>query len=787
MASGDWSGQQLAEFLAAVSTYDTEAAAVAGAVERAAEALEAEVAALVRGGRVISSVGFASGRVPEDELRRAAAGEVTVIDVPGAGHCGVLTVPFEDDEPAHLLLARSGGDYASAEVALLRAMARALRLNVRMLRMLEAERNLRERSERHAQENARLLSSLQERQTLLERLFRIQRSISHRAPIREVLDAITEGAVDLLGDDVVGLRLIDPNDPSSLVMVSSRGMDDDLARSLGRSPVDHGVGGLSITTRRLIVTHDYARLVHPLEPLVSGGLKSAMAAPVYQDGEPIGSLVVASYDRERRYGAMEQEMLLAFAEHASLALNDASAVEAMRKAFADAVHQAHHDILTGLPNRALVLDRLDHALARQVRGGHRSGVLFVDLDRFKAVNDTLGHSIGDEVLVRIGERLAASVRPGDTVGRLAGDEFVVVCEEIETAELLQIAQRLSRAIEEPLPLYGRDTVITASIGVAHVDVGSRAEDVLRDADVAMYRAKERGRARIEVFDSAIRARLLERIETEHALRRALQRDELRLHYQPIVRAVNGELLAVEALVRWQHPERGLVPPGAFVPVAEDTDLIIPLGRWVLDEACTQLGRWLAANPRLARLQVGVNLSARQFTDPDIVPIVAEALARADIPPTSLSLEITESVLMEEVEATAETLRALKDLGVGLSIDDFGTGYSSLSYLKRFPVDTLKIDRSFVDGLGVDPEDHAIVDAVVSLAHALGLVVVGEGVETQAQMQELRRLGCNAAQGYLIGRPVAAHEDGPDVPGMGELARGRPTAAVPSGRLRVVAE
>ena len=785
MASADWSGQQLAEFLAAVSSYDTEAAAVAGAVERAAEALEAEVAALVRGREVVSSVGFASGRVPEDELRRAVAGEVPAIDVPGAGRCGVLCVPFEDDAPAHLLLARSGGDFASAEVALLRAMARVLSLNVRMLRMLEAERSLREHSERHAQENARLLSSLQERQTLLERLFRIQRSISHRAPIEEVLDAITEGAVDLLGDDVVGLRLIDPDEPSMLTMVSSRGMGDDLTRSLGRSPVDHGVGGLAITNRQLIVTHAYAELVHPLEPLVSDGLKSAMGAPVYQDGEPIGSLVVASYDEDRRYGPMEQEMLLAFAEHASLALNDASAVEAMRKAFADAVHQAHHDILTGLPNRALVLDRLDHALARQVRGGRRSGVLFVDLDRFKAVNDTLGHSIGDEVLVRIGERLLAAVRPGDTVGRLAGDEFVVVCEEIEAAELLQIAQRLLRAIEEPLPLYGRDTVITASIGVAHVDGGGRAEDVLRDADVAMYRAKERGRARIEVFDAAIRARLLERIETEHALRRALQRDELRLHYQPIVRAADGELLAVEALVRWHHPERGLIPPDAFVPVAEDTDLIIPLGRWVLTEACTQLGRWMAANPRLSRLQVGVNLSARQFTDPDIVSIVAEALARADIPPTSLSLEITESVLMEEVEATAETLRALKNLGVGLSIDDFGTGYSSLSYLKRFPVDTLKIDRSFVDGLGIDPEDHAIVDAVVSLAHALGLKVVGEGVETQAQIQELRRLGCDAAQGYLLGRPVAATEDGPDVPGTGELVRGRGTVAVPSGRLRVL--
>jgi diguanylate cyclase (GGDEF)-like protein len=642
--SGDWSGQQLAEFLAAVSSYSHEATAIAGAVERAAEAVEAEVAAIVRGGRVVSSVGFPHGRVPVDELCRAAGGEVQAVDVPGAGLCTVIAVAFEDDCPAFLVLARSGDGFAPQETALVRAMARVLSLTLRMLRTLDAERSSREKSEHQAEENAQLLSSLQERQTLLERLFRIQRSISHRAPIEEVLDAITEGAAELLGDDVVGLRLIDPNDPGMLTLVSSRGMDDDLARSLVRSAVDEGVGGLVISARRLVVTHDYAGLVQPLEPLVADGLKAAMGAPVFQDGEPIGSLVVASYDAERRYGNMEQEMLLSFAEHASLALNDASAVEAMRKAFADAVHQAHHDVLTGLPNRALVLDRLDHALARRRRSRH-AGVLFVDLDRFKVVNDTLGHSIGDEVLMRIGERLLASVRPGDTVGRLAGDEFVVVCEDVSIDDVLQIAGRVARAIELPLPLYGRDTVITASIGVAHVESGARAEDVLRDADVAMYRAKQRGRARIEVFDAAIRTRLLERLETEHALRRALHRDELRLHYQPIVRASDGELLSVEALVRWDHPQRGLLQPVDFVPVAEETDLIIPLGRWVLTEACAQLGRWQADNPGLRNLQVGVNLSARQFTDPDIVAIVAEALARAAIEPTSLSLEITESVLM----------------------------------------------------------------------------------------------------------------------------------------------
>ncbi|MGH9178640.1 MAG: putative bifunctional diguanylate cyclase/phosphodiesterase [Acidimicrobiales bacterium] len=760
--NGDWSGQQLAELLAAVSSYDHEPAAVAGAVERAAEAVEAEVGALVRGGQVVSAVGFAKGRVPEDELCRAAAGHLTAMDVPGAGHCCVLSVAVEDERVTSLVLARSGESFSPVEVALVRAMARVLSLSLQMLRTLDAERAARERMERQAEENAELLCSLQERQSLLERLFRIQRSISHRAPIEEVLDAITEGASELLGDDVIGLRLVDRADPTTTRLVAFRGLSDEMADDLRVAPVDHGVGGRAVTTGRLVVTHDYAGSDNPLVPVVSGGLRAAMGAPVFQDGKAIGSLVVASYDPARRYEAMEQEMLLAFAEHASMALNDAGAIDALRQAFADAVHQANHDSLTGLPNRTLVLDRLHHAIARLDRGPGQVGVLFVDLDRFKVVNDTLGHSVGDEVLIRIGERLLGSVRPGDTVGRLAGDEFVVVCEDVDTDDLLRIAERVTAAVQAPLPLYGRDAVMTASIGVAAAAGGGRAEDVLRDADVAMYRAKERGRARIEIFDSAIRARLLARLETEQALRRALQDGQLRLHYQPIVRCSDARLLAVEALVRWERPGVGLVPPAEFIAVAEDSDLIIHIGRWVLAEACAQLGRWQAARPCLEGLRVGVNLSARQFTDPDLVSIVAEELARAAVPPHALCLEITESVLMEEVEATAETLRTLKQLGVGLSIDDFGTGYSSLSYLKQFPVDAVKIDRSFVSGLGTDPNDHAIVNAVLSLAHALSLEAVAEGVETDRQLHELRRLGCDGAQGFLLGHPEPARPSGPAV-------------------------
>ena len=757
---GERSDQLLADFLSSVSCFSSEAGAVEVAVERAAAALGADVAAIVRDEAVVSAFGCHDGGMWEPELVRAVTEELATVALPGFGPCAVASHPLGDPAPSFLVVARCGEGFSLDELALVRAMAQVLSLTLRMLRTLADERTARERSDLQAAENARLVASLQERQALFERLFRIQRSISHRAPINEVLDAITEGAAVLLGDDVVGIRLIDPEDPASVILVASRGMSPELTQSIRRGPISDGVGAMAITSRQLVVTHDYARLVRPLRTLVADGLQTAMAAPVFQDGDPIGSLVVASYDRARRYGGAEQEVLLAFAEHASIALNDASAVDVMRQAFADAVDRAHHDTLTGLPNRALVLERLAEAIAC-ARGQHASvGVLFVDLDRFKVVNDTLGHAAGDEVLIRIGQRLRAAVRPQDTVGRLAGDEFVVVCQDVGRRVLVEVAERISRAIDVPLQLDGRDAVITASIGVALASPDRCAEDVLRDADSAMYQAKQRGRGRVELFDSAIRDRLLARVDTEQALRGVLARSELRLHYQPIVRAADGHLLAVEALVRWAHPGRGLMTPTDFVPLAEESSLILQLGRWVLREACAQLGRWQTVSPHLGHLQVGVNLSTRQFADPDIVPIAAEAIAQAGIAAQQLSLEITESALMEEVETTTGTLRALKDLGVRLSIDDFGTGYSSLSYLKRFPVDVLKIDRSFVNGLGNDPEDQEIVHAVVSMAHALGLEVVGEGVETDAQLDELRRLDCDAAQGFLIGLPLPAESDGP---------------------------
>ena len=752
-ARGNWSAQQLAEFLAVVSSFPDERSATVGAVERAAEAVEAEVGVLVRGDEVVTSVGFAAGRVPVARLVAAARDHVRDIELPALGRCAVLTVPMDGALSGTLLLARSGESFAHEESNLVRAMVRVIGLTVEMLRVVERERALRQETESQVDENARLVVGLQERQNLLERLFTIQRSISHRAPIQSVLDAITEGAAELLGDEVVGLRLVDEDDPATLRLVSSVGISPEALPELQRTSVTQGVGGRAILEERIVIAHEYASMPGAVDHFVADGLRTAMGAPVHRNGTVVGSLVVASRRAGRRYSAAEQELLLAFAEHASLALNDASAVDAMRRAFGEAVHQATHDALTGLPNRTLVLDRLTHALARSQRKTNALAVLFVDLDRFKVVNDSLGHSVGDEVLVQVAQRLQAAVRPGDTVARLAGDEFVVICEDVaEERDVIRVADRVAQAVAAPIPLYGRDTIITASIGIALASAETRAEDLLRDADVAMYRAKERGRARLEVFDQAMRTRMLRRLEIEHALRRALQEDAFTLHYQPTVHLESGRVISVEALLRWEHPEWGLVMPGEFVPLAEETGLIMPMGRWVLEEACRQLAAWRRLRPECADLNVSVNLSARQFADPNLADIVSGALSESGLSPSGLWLEITESVLMEEAQTTIETLRALRGLGVHLSIDDFGTGYSSLSYLKRFPVDVLKIDRSFVDGLGTDPEDEAIVTAVVRLAQALDLDVVAEGVETAEQLAELRRLGCTAVQGFYFGRP-----------------------------------
>ena len=431
-----------------------------------------------------------------------------------------------------------------------------------------------------------------------------------------------------------------------------------------------------------------------------------------------------------------------------------------RKEFEETLeHQATHDPLTGLPNRALLLDRLTVALARAARFDTGVAVLFLDLDHFKVVNDSLGHAMGDQLLIAAAERLTEALRQGgDTVARFGGDEFVILCEDLTGPDdAIRIAQRVHELLAAPFPLGEHEVDVAASTGIAYGgDHLGDATDLLRDADAAMYQAKERGRDRYEVFDRQMRAEAVDRLSIKTSLRQAVARRELRIHYQPKVDLATGAIVGTEALVRWEHPDRGLLLPGEFIRVAEESGLIVEMGRWVLEQAIRQAQRWQAELPGLAPLYVCVNLSRRQLSDQHLVEDVARILDETGIDPALVDLEITESVLMDDVDTAHRALSRLHGLGVKLVVDDFGTGYSSLSYLQRFPVDLLKIDRSFVAGLGVNRGDTAIVTAVLSLAHALDMAVIAEGVETADQLAELRRLGCDMAQGFYLARPQPEH-------------------------------
>ena len=573
--------------------------------------------------------------------------------------------------------------------------------------------------------------------------------LDHHDP-EQLLEAIVGRAAALLGTPHGYIYLCDPDDDDTLVVRLATGIFEGY---LGhRMAAGEGLGGRIMESGLPLTIDDYDTWEGRSSVLPTGVFGSVVGVPLTSGGNAVGVLGLASGNSDRHWERRDIDALTSFGKLASIALDNARLIDVAKRG-------ALYDPTTGLPNRELLTDRISHALAGHLVDDTESiAVVLLGLDRFKVINESLGHAIGDRLLVAVGQRLVHGLRPGDTVARVGGDEFGIIFDPVENAdEARRIADRIVGELRAPFPLNGRDWFVSASMGIALAQPGRATPDeLLREAEIAMVRAKGDATQRHALFEPSMSAQTLERVELESDLRLALKRRELRVHYQPIVTLGRAEIVGFEALVRWQHPTRGLVAPLAFIPLAEETGLIVPVGRFVLETACRQAAKWHASrtDPDVAPLFVSVNLSARQFMQDDLLEDVADILAETGLAASSLELEITESVLMDQSEAGIRTLGRLRALGVRLVLDDFGTGYSSLSYLKNLPLDTIKIDRSFVAGIE-ENADRSIVEAVVALAHGLGIGVVAEGIETRRQAQRLLELGCDLGQGYLFSRPVPA--------------------------------
>jgi diguanylate cyclase (GGDEF)-like protein len=492
-----------------------------------------------------------------------------------------------------------------------------------------------------------------------------------------------------------------------------------------------------------------------IELVEAPGVKDAMAAPFGGDGEAAGVLLVVNrLGDASRFDAEELRLLETLANHLGVALDNARLFSDLQSSLERIHHQAMHDALTGLPNRTLLHARMSEAMNARPRPAHGPAVLLLDLDGFKKVNDSLGHAAGDRLLTVVAERIRRCLRPGDTPARLGGDEFAVLLANVrEPAEAVAVADRLLATLADPIRLHGHDVRAAGSVGLAMWDGQEDVDGLLSDADAAMYAAKGAGKARLALFEPSMRQAALTRLELEAGLHRALERDELEVHYQPVVAVNTGRAVGVEALVRWRRPDHGLVMPDEFIPLAEETGLIVPLGAYVVRAACAQLRRWQEELGSRAPVTVSVNLSPRQLDDPALTADVGAALGAAGLAAQHLELELTEGMLLEGSAQVDTSLRTLRALGVRVTVDDFGTGYASIGYLRRFPITGLKIDRSFTGALTGEPEEAALARAVIRLGQALELPTVAEGVETEEQLEVLRSLRCTFAQGMLISPPL----------------------------------
>jgi diguanylate cyclase (GGDEF)-like protein len=605
-------------------------------------------------------------------------------------------------------------------------------------------------TERHLAESA-----LREKAMQLVEL--VTAAASEASTDEEVLQICLNHVCDRTGWPVGHVYSVTPTDPPELIPTEIwHSSDPERFRVFRQTTMSlrfrsgQGLPGRVLASSKPLWVDDLARtpLAGRANAAASAGLLGAFACPVVVGNEIIGVLEFFSTQR------MEPDRLLENAV-AKIGRQLGRVVERKR---VDALraHQALHDPLTDLPNRLLFVDRMGHALSRLGRTSDSVALLFLDLDGFKEINDNFGHDVGDRVLIALTQRIGRLLRPEDTVARFGGDELTILCEDLSGEEqAIVIAERLLEVFNEPLPIDGLKLVVSASIGIAMASgPNERPETLLRNADSAMYRAKERGGECYQLYNVSMRKRQVQRHGMEWSLRQALDARQLRVFYQPCLDLRDGSVAGVEALVRWQHPERGLLGPDQFIPFAEESGLVVPVGHWVFEESCRQSARWRQHYPAGDAPRLWVNLSSRQLDAPDLVERLSRVLEEARMKPSEFGLEITESVLLDDDAKIGELLK-LESLGIALSIDDFGTGYSSLNCIKRFPVTQIKLDRSFVAGVGDSPQDTAIVSGMIKMGHALGLVVVAEGVETAAQLEKLVAIECDRAQGFYFASPVPA--------------------------------
>jgi diguanylate cyclase (GGDEF)-like protein len=571
----------------------------------------------------------------------------------------------------------------------------------------------------------------------------------------DVLQAGIGSLAGLIGARYGAIGMVD--DAGRLQRFLYTGLSDEEAARIERYPQGAGLLGAVVRENATLRLDDLSQ-----DPRSAGfppghpPMKSLLAVPVAHNGQVYGRIYLTDREDGQPFDTDDETLVLGFAHTLALALDNAREAERIREQQHELDRLAHFDTLTGLPNRVLLGDRMRLALAQTRHHDYRVACLFIDLDDFKHVNDSLGHAAGDLLLRRVAERIRMTLREGDTLARLGGDEFVVLLPDLRDAhDSARVARKILAALDEPFDLGPQEVYAGASIGISLYPVdASDQEGLLANADAAMYQAKSAGKRAFQYFAREMAERAHAHVRAESGLRRALRQGEFGLHYQPQIEIASGRIVGMEALLRWHDPQRGLVSPASFIALAEDTGLIVPIGAWVLHTACRQARRWMDAG---TAVRVGVNLSARQFRRSGLLDTVRDALTESGLPPALLEVEITENLLMQNVEGARDTLQQLGELGVRVAMDDFGTGYSSLSYLKRFPVDVLKIDRSFVHDVTADPGDAAIVSAIVAMAVQLGIEIVAEGVETAEQLEFLRVRHCQYAQGYLVGRPVEAEE------------------------------